>query len=367
MKLSTRESVEAEISERFDRDQCVLVGRATTGLTLIFDLLDIEGDVFYPAYMCPSPVYSAEYTNLTPRFCDVRSDYTIDIDDLRRSVTPNTDAIVPVHMFGHPVSMEEVHEVAEEVGAFVIEDACQSVAATLNGNRVGSFGDISLLSFGSGKPIDVGSGGAVLTDDADIASAVRTKASDVPVRDRDRLKQLFDHYRELYYDIEALEEVHPQASKLYRPFPEVFRELYHQGIEADVPEKIKSKLDDVNELTTLRRRHAEQYRSQLDHDAINHPSPRGDPVYYRYSIRLTTRDLRDYVVGYLRERDIHVSTLYKPIHKRFGSDRSLQTAEDLSEKTINLWVDETVDMEYVQRCCETILSAIDEFEGDSKL
>lgn len=357
-------SVEADIAARFDRSNCVLVGRATTGLALALEALDVDGDVFYPAYMCPSPAYAALYANATPRFCDVREDYTMDPADLERAVTDETDAIVPVHMFGHPADMESIEEIAAANEAAVIEDACQSIGAMPGGAPLGSHGTVSVVSFGDGKPIDAGGGGAVLTDDEALAKRIRDLEADVPVRDNDRLEELYDHYRDVYYAIEDLGEVTDEAYRLFKPFPEVFQELYMRGTTADLPNRVATALSGIDEEAAVRKMNADSYRSELDDDRITHPEPLDGTIYYRYSVRMPSKEVRDYIVDYLRNRDIHVSTLYDTIHRRFGSDAAAPIAERLSRETLNLWVTSEVDEEYVLRCCENVQEALTEYESN---
>jgi len=360
----SRQTVEAELAEHFGREHAVLVGRATTGLTLLFESLDISGEVVYPEYMCPSPVYAALYADATPRFCDVKADYTMDPVSLKTVVSEDTEAIVTVHMFGHPAQMDEIETIAAEHDVVVVEDACQSIGSLPNGDPLGSRGDVSVVSFGNGKPIDAGSGGAVLTDDQQLATAVRELEHEVPVRDAKRLEKLYERYKNIYYAIEDAQEITNAASQLFEPIPNVFRELYMRGTSDTLPERVQGALATVDEEISARETNAVVYSSMLNHSSILHPDPQTGTVYYRYSIRLPSEKIRDDIVAYLRERDIHVSTLYDTIHRRFGSEADILTAQRLSRKTLNLWVSSDVDEEYAIRCCETVRSALKEYDSN---
>lgn len=356
----TRADVASTVADLFGRETCALVGRATTGLFLLFEALGVEGEVLYPAYTCPSPVYAAQYAGATPTFCDVsRRDYNLTADAVADAVTDETEAVVAINMFGHPVEYDALADVCADRDLLLVEDACQSVGTEYAGQTAGSFGDVSLLSFGEKKPLDAGGGGAVLADDPSIVEAVRDRAADVPVRDEDRQEALYDHYRALYYEIEDLRSLTPRAERLFATLPEVFRELYLRGLPADRIPAIDAALGTYPETVETRREHAAIYRSTLEHPAIDHPDPAGNPVYYRYSIALSSSRLRDFVVEYLRDRDVHVSTLYDPIHQRFGDEGPHPVAEELSERTINLWVSGAVDEEYVRNAAETVLEAVE--------
>jgi dTDP-4-amino-4,6-dideoxygalactose transaminase len=353
--------VSRRVADLFNREHCVLVGRATTGLKLIFDALSINGEVVYPAYTCPSPVYAALYSGATPTFCDVGDDYNMHPGSLSDSITDETEAVVPIHMFGHPVRMDEIEEICGD-DVLLIEDTCQAVCSEYGGTETGSWGDISVVSFGDKKPIDAGSGGAVLTDDGDVASRLRGAEEEVPIRDKKRLERLYDYYREIYYSIEDFKKMKPEAEKLFQAFPEVFEELYIRGFEEYLIPEINSTFDSLEQDIEERKKNARGYRESIDLPEVTHPDPLGMPVYYRYSLMLKTPELRDSVVSYLRERDFHVSTLYDTIHRRFGVTSEFPNAEYLSERTVNLWV-HGVDSEYVENCSEAVEEAVEEARG----
>jgi len=187
----SRTRVSGRIADFFNREYCILVGRATTGIKLVLDVFSVENDVVYPAYTCPSPVYASVHSGANPVFCDVGHDYNIDTDELRKIVDGETDAVVPIHMFGHPAKMDEIEEICNDT--LVIEDACQAVGSKYKERTTGSWGDVAVVSFGSKKPIDVGGGGAVLTDDEGIARKIRDVESEMETRDEERLEKMYDY------------------------------------------------------------------------------------------------------------------------------------------------------------------------------
>jgi perosamine synthetase len=99
--------------------------------------------------------------------------WNLDIEKIPGLVSPRTKAIVPVHLFGHPVDMDRLLEVAERVGLVVIEDCAEAHGAAVRGRLTGSFGKMSCFSFYSNKVITTGEGGMVLTDDASCASDLK--------------------------------------------------------------------------------------------------------------------------------------------------------------------------------------------------
>lgn len=100
--------------------------------------------------------------------------YNLNPELLEAAITPATRAIIPVHLYGQPASMEPVMEIARRHGLIVIEDACQAHGARYNGKRTGSLGDAAAFSFYPAKNLGAyGDGGAVVTRDEAIAERVR--------------------------------------------------------------------------------------------------------------------------------------------------------------------------------------------------
>jgi dTDP-4-amino-4,6-dideoxygalactose transaminase len=98
-----------------------------------------------------------------PVFVDVGADYNIDADLIDDAITSRTKGILPVHLTGNPADMETIVHIAGKHGVWVIEDAAQAVMASLNGRRVGSFGDIGCFSLHPLKNLNIFGDGGVLT------------------------------------------------------------------------------------------------------------------------------------------------------------------------------------------------------------
>jgi len=100
-----------------------------------------------------------------PVFVDVRDDYAIDETLIEGAVTSKTKAILPVHWAGQPASMLDIMEIAKRRNLVVVEDACPSLGASINGKFMGSFGDAGAFSWHPLKPLNVwGDGGAIVTN-----------------------------------------------------------------------------------------------------------------------------------------------------------------------------------------------------------
>jgi perosamine synthetase len=99
--------------------------------------------------------------------------WNLDLDLIEDLITPKTRAIIPVHLYGHPVDMDRLMEIARKHNLIVIEDAAEAHGATVRGRKVGSFGDMACFSFYANKIITTGEGGMVTTNDETLAERLR--------------------------------------------------------------------------------------------------------------------------------------------------------------------------------------------------
>jgi dTDP-4-amino-4,6-dideoxygalactose transaminase len=103
-----------------------------------------------------------------------RSSYTIDVNRIEAAITGRTRAIIPVHLYGQPADLDSIFDLAARHNLSVIEDAAQAHGALYKGRRVGALGRANCFSFYPGKNLGAyGEGGAVVTNDAEVARRVR--------------------------------------------------------------------------------------------------------------------------------------------------------------------------------------------------
>ncbi len=108
-----------------------------------------------------------------PVFADIRNDYNVDPDDVRRKLTRRTKAIIPVHLYGYPADMDELREMARKRSVSIIEDAAESLGAVYRGRQTGTLSDAGCFSLYATKVITSGEGGAVSTNDDQVAEKIR--------------------------------------------------------------------------------------------------------------------------------------------------------------------------------------------------
>lgn len=170
------ERFEKLLAEYCGVKHAVVTNNGTTSLHLALVANDVgPGDeVIMPTLSYIATANVATYCNATPVFVDCEPNYySIDPDRIEAAITPRTKAIMTVPLYGHPVDMDAVREIADRKGIVVIEDAAESMGAEYKGQRVGSLSQCSSFSFFGNKTITTGEGGAITTDDRALADRMR--------------------------------------------------------------------------------------------------------------------------------------------------------------------------------------------------
>ena len=161
-------SFEEEFAKYCDCNYGVAVCNGTVSLHLALAALGIgKGDeVILPDFTMIASAYSVCYTGAKPVFVDADKDtWNIDVTKIEEKITPNTKAIMPVHIFGNPCNMAEIERIAKKHNLFIVEDAAEAHGATYDGKKVGSFSDIASFSFFANKKLTTGEGGMVVMKD----------------------------------------------------------------------------------------------------------------------------------------------------------------------------------------------------------
>lgn len=170
-------SFEAEFARYVGVAHGIGVGSGTEALHLALKACGIgAGDeVITVSHTAVATVAAIELVGATPVLVDIEPDYfTMDPQGFESAITPQTKAVVPVHLYGQPVDVEQIIAIARKYNLIVVEDCAQAHGSCINGQTVGSFGDISCFSFYPTKNLGaIGDAGMVLTNNADLAARVR--------------------------------------------------------------------------------------------------------------------------------------------------------------------------------------------------
>ena len=157
-------------------DYCFTVCSGTVALFIALKALGVDrGDrVIVPAMSFMATIDAVYLACGEPVVVDVDEFYTIDLNQLEDAITKyNPKAVIPVHLYGGMADMEGIRELSERYGFYIVEDAAQAHGAELKGKKAGAWGHVGTFSFYASKNVPMGEGGALTTDDPEIAKKIR--------------------------------------------------------------------------------------------------------------------------------------------------------------------------------------------------
>lgn len=301
---------ESEVADYLGVGHALGVASGTDALHLALLAAGIEpGDeVITTAFTFIATAEAIRYIGAKPVFVDIDPrTFNITAEAIEQALTPRTSAIVPVHLFGQPVNMQPVLDLARARGLKVVEDCAQSFGARVNNLQTGSLGDCAGFSFFPSKNLGAfGDGGLVTTNSDDLA-------------DRVRMFRNHGSGERYYHDVIG----------------------YNSRLDEMQAVILRAKLKRIDEYNSNRRRVAENYTRAFENSAVTPPFEDGVGVhvYHQYTI-LTDR--RDAIIAALQEEQIASAVYYPvPLHRQkvFLEDYKetvLPVTEAVSERCMSL-------------------------------
>jgi len=272
---------EEDFAKYCGKDYCVGVGNGTDALKIVMRALDIgEGDeVIAPANTAIPTISSIIEIGAKPVLVDVKEDYLINPNLIKKAITSKTKAIIPVHLYGNPCDMDEIFSIAQKNNLKVIEDCAQSHGAKYKEKKV-PVGDIGCFSFYPSKNLGaLGDGGAIITNDSDLEK-------------KSRILRFYGQSDR--YNAELTGGFNTRLSEIQAAF-------------------LKIKLPHLDEWNSLRTERATLYSSLLE-NCVSTPITDSNkkPAYHLYVIRTENREG---LMDYLKEKGIGTLIHYPiPIH-----------------------------------------------------
>jgi dTDP-4-amino-4,6-dideoxygalactose transaminase len=266
-------------------------------------------EVIVPTHTFTATAAAVAFTGATPVFVDADPvTWNIDVSKIEEAITPQTKAIVPVHLYGLPAEMDEILRIAKAHNLVVVEDACQAHGAKYKGKRTGNLGDAGAFSFYPTKNLGAcGDAGMVTTNSLDVAETVRA-------------------LRNCGQRVKNVHELSPFNHRL-------------DSFQAAI---LRIKLRHLDAWVASRRRIASLYNQLLaETDLVTPVEPPGcEHVYHLYVVRSQSRDA---LQAYLKEQGIGTSIHYpEPVHLQpfftQGADRQGQfpIAEQICNEILSL-------------------------------
>lgn len=171
---------EAKLRDYFDVDHAIVFNSGTTAIVtaLKADGIQTGDEVIVPSFTFIATANAVRLVGANPVFTDIESKtFGLDPIDVKRNITDNTKAILPIHCYGQPCQIYELKQIAEDNNLLLIEDAAEAFGATYGNDKVGTIGDMGIFSFCQNKVMTTGEGGAVITNDHQLAERLRLHRS----------------------------------------------------------------------------------------------------------------------------------------------------------------------------------------------
>ncbi len=331
------EAFERRFAEVVGAKHAIATSSGTAALHVAYmALLEPGSDVLVPTFSHISTASMVHFAGCRPVLCDIDPrTFTLDLDDAERRLTPNTRAIVGVHLFGNACAIDEVLKFARAHGLRVVWDAAQAHGTRYRGRDVGSFPDLVCYSFYPTKNLFVGEGGMITTNDDELA---------------ERCRLLRSHGQTRKYE-------HPVLGFNYRL----------TEVEAAIGLKQLERLD---ERVRRRRENAAFLTERLSRlDGIQTPYvPEGvEHSYHQYSILVDPETLgrtRDELARALHEQGVGTGVHYpRPIHKqpafeRLLGEQHLPVSERVAERILSLPVHPALTRDDLERICTAVERAV---------
>lgn len=314
----------------------IAVSSGTAALHVALLALGIgPGDeIIVPSFSCAPPVIATVLCGARPVFVDIEPE-TLNLDphDIKRKITPRTKVVIPIHYAGHPAEMDDLLEIAEKYGLYVIEDAAEALGAIYKGKMAGSMGHVSILAFSPNKIITTGEGGMVLTNDPEIAERARI-IMNYGQKERFNYIMLGHNYHLTEFQaamgliqMKKVEKAIERRRKLARLYNEL--------------------LEDLSIIET-----------PIEKSYVRH-------VYMSYYIRVPAQ-IRDSLIRFLDERGIGTRIYFPPLHlqpayKVYASGR-LPITEDVARRILNLPMSPCLSEEQIEYVVTVIKSFLSSYK-----
>lgn len=269
-----------------------------------------NGEVIVPSFTFISTANSVVLAGAKPVFAEIENEsFGLDSEDVKERITNKTKAIIPVHYAGGPCKeIKALKEIADEHNLILIEDAAESLGATIDKKKVGTFGHSSMFSFCQNKIISGGEGGIILTDSKDVF---------------DKLKLIRSHGR-----LENKESYFSSTKDL--DYIDVGFNYRMSSITAAL---VLSQFKKIDKIIEMRRTKANYYNKKLSKiKKIKTPTiiKNSSYVYQMYTIRFENNKLRDNVKKGLEKAKVMSKIYFEPVHlKTFYREKFNYTNEDL--------------------------------------
>jgi len=168
------QKLERNIEKYLGVKHCIAVCNATIGLEITIKAMNLTGEVIVPSFTFIATAHALKWQEINPVFCDIDpKTHNIDPEKIENLITPHTSGIIGVHVWGRPCAIEALVDIATKHHLKLMFDAAHAFGGSYHGSMIGNFGDAEVFSFHATKFFNTFEGGAVVTNDDDLAVKIR--------------------------------------------------------------------------------------------------------------------------------------------------------------------------------------------------
>jgi dTDP-4-amino-4,6-dideoxygalactose transaminase len=165
---------EQRICDLIGVKHCIAVCNATVALEIVIRAAGLSGEVIIPSFTFIATAHALQWQGITPVFCDIDPNtHNIDSDQVERMITPRTTGIIGVHVWGRPCEINKLGEIARCRNLKLLFDAAHAFGCTYETHMIGNFGNAEVFSFHATKFFNTFEGGAVVTNDDELANKIQ--------------------------------------------------------------------------------------------------------------------------------------------------------------------------------------------------
>lgn len=320
-------------------------------------------EVAVPSTICPSVICAIIASNNHPYFIDIEPDRLGISPEQLSKVIDRVAAVIAVHALGLPCKIKEIADICERTGVPLIEDCCQAQGADFEGQLIGTFGHFAIYSYGTGKIIEAGGGGAAETKDSNLAAKIVAIAESLPEPDEAAARDLGLSYKFYYNQFYPHRLQYHQSSYtalLQETAPRLLGKYPH-SLDAAIDQGLTRLAQNVSE----RRRKAMLYKEQLQNiPDIKILDYAAGSVPWRFNLWLEL-PLRQFVLKKMLEEKLAVSS-WSPDISQFMRDDSykattLEHSRWLGNGILNLWLDADTDEQQISQTCLRVKQLVSDY------
>ena len=330
---------ERRVADFVGVEHCIAICNATTAMGIALHALGVRGEVIVPSFTFVATANVLQWQGIKPVFCDIDPHtYNLDPGQIERLITPATSAILPVHVFGRSCDVEALTRIASERRLRLLFDSAHAFGCSYRGEMIGRFGDAEVLSFHATKVINSMEGGAVVTNNGELARRIR----------------LMKNFGFTHYD-----------------------EIDEIGINGKMPEVCAAMglttFEEMPEIVEINRRNLKAYKeglSTLDGISVIEYEP-GESHNYHYVVIEIDPEIaplhRDELLAVLHAQNVLARRYFWPGCHRMEPYRSLYPlaylslpeTERVAARVLTLPTGQTITPEIIQVICDIIRTSFE--------